>query len=108
MIFASECKILIITAYSSLNELPVSTSPCSIPASSTVTNFLVIVQLLSCVQLFVTPWTEAYLSLTISQSLLKLMSIKSVMPSNHLILRRPLLLLNLFAIKLFISFFFLS
>ena len=44
----------------------------------------------------VTPWTavhQASLSLTISQSLLKLMSIESVMPSNHFILCRPLLLL---------------
>ena len=43
------------------------------------------------------PWTEAcqaFLSFTISQSLLKLMSIDSVMPSNHLILCRPLLLLH--------------
>ena len=50
---------------------------------------------LSCVQLFVTPWTavrQASLSITNSQSLLKLMSIGSVMPSNHLILCRPLLL----------------
>ena len=57
---------------------------------------IVVVQLLSCVQLFGTPWTaahQAFLSLTISQSLLKLMSIESVMPSNHLILCRPLLLL---------------
>ena len=47
------------------------------------------------VQLFATPWTaacQASLSITISQSLLKLMSIKSVMPSNHFILCRPLLL----------------
>ena len=54
------------------------------------------VQLLSCVQLFVTPWTaarQASLSITNSWSLLKLMSIESVMPSNHLILCRPLLLL---------------
>ena len=50
------------------------------------------VQLLSCVQLFATPWIEvcqASLSITNSQSLLKAMSIKSVMPSNHLILCRP-------------------
>ena len=50
------------------------------------------VQLLSCVQLFVTPWITAHqtlLSITNSQSLLKLMSIESVMPSNHLILCRP-------------------
>ena len=54
------------------------------------------VQLLSHVQLFVTPWTtarEASLSLTSSQSTPKLMSIDSVMPSNHLILSCPLLLL---------------
>ena len=51
--------------------------------------------LLSGVQHFVTPWTAAHqasLSITSSQSLLKLMSIELVMPSNHLILCRPLLL----------------
>ena len=54
------------------------------------------VQSLSQVRLFVTPWTEAFqafLSLTNSQSLLKLMCFESVMPSNHLILCIPLLLL---------------
>ena len=54
------------------------------------------VQSLSRVQLFVTPWTaarQASLSITNSQSLLKLMSIKLVMPSNYLILCCPLLLL---------------
>ena len=54
------------------------------------------VQLLSHVQLFVTPWTaarQASLSITNSQSPPKPMSIESVMPSNHLILRCPLLLL---------------
>ena len=53
------------------------------------------VQSLSRVQLFATPWTAAHqasLSITNSQSLLKLLSIESVMPSNHLILCRPLLL----------------
>ena len=53
-------------------------------------------QFLSCAQLFETPWTAAFqacLSFIISQSLLKLMSIESVMPSNHLILCHPLLLL---------------
>ena len=53
-----------------------------------------LVQSLSCVQLFVTPWTparQASLSITNSQSLPKLMSIESVMPSNHLILCCPLL-----------------
>ena len=55
------------------------------------------VQSLSCVQLFATPWTathQASLSITNLQSLLKLMSIESVMPSNHLILCHPLLLLQ--------------
>ena len=59
--------------------------------SSTISS----VQLLSHVQLFATPWTaacQASLSITNSQSLLKLLS-KSVMPSNHLILCLPLLLL---------------
>ena len=54
------------------------------------------VQSLSCVWLFETTWTaarQASLSITNSRSLLKLMSFKSVMPSNHLILCRPLLLL---------------
>ena len=54
------------------------------------------VQLLSHVRLFATPWTaacQASLSITNFQSLLKLMSIDSVMPSNHLILCHPLLLL---------------
>ena len=53
------------------------------------------VQLLSCVWLFATPWTaarQAFLSITNSRRLLKLMSIESVMPSNHLILCCPLLL----------------
>ena len=57
------------------------------------------VQSLSRVRLFATPWTAAHqasLSITNSQSLLKLMSISSVMPSHHLILCRPLLLLPQF------------
>ena len=57
---------------------------------------LLLNQSLSHVQLFVTPWTAAHqasLSNTNSQSLLKLMFIDSVMPSNHLILCRPFLLL---------------
>ena len=51
---------------------------------------------LSCVRLFATPWTaacQASLSITNSRSSLRLISIESVMPSNHLILCRPLLLL---------------
>ena len=54
------------------------------------------VQSLSCVWLFATPWStarQASLSITNSRSLLKLMSVESVMPSSHLILCRPLLLL---------------
>ena len=57
--------------------------------------YIVVVQSLSHVPVFATPWTaasQASLSFTISQSLLKLMSIESVMPSNHLILCCPLLL----------------
>ena len=57
---------------------------------------MVVLQLFSHVWLFATPWTaarHASLSLTISRSLLKLMSIEAVMPSNHLILCRPLLIL---------------
>ena len=55
--------------------------------------------MLSFVRLFVTPWTaacQASLSITNSRSLLKLTSIESVMPSNHLILCRPLLLPSTF------------
>ena len=55
------------------------------------------VQLFSCVRLFETPWTatrQASLSITNSWSLPRLMSIESVMPSNHLILCHPLLLLR--------------
>ena len=54
------------------------------------------VQLLSCVRLFVTPWTatrQASLSIINSRNLPKLIPIESVIPSNHLILCRPLLLL---------------
>ena len=57
---------------------------------------IVVVQLLSLVQFFATPWIaacSASLSFTISQILLKLMSVELVMPSNHLILFRPLFLL---------------
>ena len=59
--------------------------------------YTVIVQLLSCVQLFAAPWTAAHqasLSFNISWSLLKLTSIESAMPSNHLILCCPFLLLS--------------
>ena len=56
--------------------------------------YISLVQSLSCVRLFVTPWNAAHqasLSITNSQSLPKPMSIESVMPSNHLILCHPLL-----------------
>ena len=59
-------------------------------------SFVAVVQSLNHVRLFVNPWTAAHqasLSFTISWNLLKLMSIRSVMPSNYLILCRPLLLL---------------
>ena len=58
------------------------------------------VQLLSHVRLFATPWTavhQASLSITNSWSLFKLMSIASVLPSNHLILCHPLLLPSIFS-----------
>ena len=65
------------------------------------------VQSLSWVWLFATPWTAAHqasLSITISQSLLKPMSIESVMPSNHLILCHPLLLPSIFpSIRVFLN-----
>ena len=58
--------------------------------------FLIYVQLLSCVELFETPWTvarQASLSITNSWSLLRLKSIELLMPSKHPILCHPLLLL---------------
>ena len=64
--------------------------------NSIETCLFISVQLLSHVWLFVTPWTaacQASLSITNSWSLPKLMSVESVMPSNHLILCHPLLLL---------------
>ena len=61
-----------------------------------ISSFLFFFQLLSRVQLFTSPWTaarQASLSITNSWSLLQLMSIETVMPSNHLILCHPLLFL---------------
>jgi len=58
-----------------------------------------VVQSLSCIWLFAFPWTAAHqasLSFTILQSLLKLTSIESVMPSNHLIICHPLFRLSIF------------
>ena len=76
--------------------------PCNLPAVRLQKYFqpsnlgISSLQSLSRVQLFATPWTVAHqasLSITNSQSLLKLMSIESMMPSNYLILCHPLLLL---------------
>ena len=63
-----------------------------IHSSISVFIFVVVVQSLSCILFFAHPWTaarQASLSFTISQSLLKLVSIESVMPYNHLILVAP-------------------
>ena len=76
-------------------------------SSSLLCIVVVVVQLLSCIWLFVTPWTAAHqasLSFTISQSLLKLMYMESMMPSNHLILCCSLLLPSIFpSIRVFSS-----
>ena len=69
-------------------------------ASGPITSWQIVVQSLSHVQLFATPWTAAHhasLSFTVSRSLLKLISTESMMPSNHLILCHPLLLSSIFA-----------
>ena len=78
---------------SQLNLLSLSLPICKMGEGNTV---VIVVQSLNRVQLFATPWTAASqtsLSFTISMSLLKLMSIESVMPFNHLILCHLLLLL---------------
>ena len=65
----------------------------------TIKCYISSIQSLSCVRLFATPWTtvlQASLSIINSQSLFKLISIESVMPSNHLILYHPLLLPSTF------------
>ena len=67
-----------------------------VPTRGILVEIVVAVQSPSCVRLFVTPWTEARqasLSLTISQSLPRFVSIDSVMPCKHLIFCHPLLLL---------------
>ena len=80
-----------------LQETDMSVNPYSVAdLLCDLGQFVVVFQSLICVWLFATPWTAAHLaslSFTVSQSLLKLMSIESVMPSNHLILCRPFLLL---------------
>ena len=86
---------------SSSSVIPFSSCLQSFPASGSFqwVNWFSSVQLLSPVWLFSTPWIaagQASLSITNSHSLLKLMSIKSIMPSNHLILCHPLLLPSIF------------
>ena len=82
---------------SNLNSpLPYNLRQSQFPGTGTRTSFVVVVQSLSHIRLFATPRTaarQASLSFIVSQNLLKLMSIGPVMPSNHLILFRPLLLL---------------
>ena len=73
----------------------IPSSPCLHQNCSVQFSHIQLVQSLSYVLLFVTPWTTACpdsLSITNSQRLLKLLSIESVMPSNHLILCHPLFL----------------
>ena len=80
------------------NHPPSSLCP-TLTAASRAGEAAALVQLLSRVRLSATPWTvshQASLSFTISQSLLKLMSTESVMPSSHLILCHPLLLPSIF------------
>ena len=72
------------------------TFPSAVYVAVYIQQCMYVAQSLSRVQLFVTPWTaarQASLSFTIFQSLLKLLCIESVMPSNHLILGRQVLLL---------------
>ena len=82
--------------------------PCeSMPFLVPLFTFIVVVQSLSCVLLFVTAWTAACqvpLYSTVFCGLLKFMSIESVMPSNHIILSCPLLLPSIFpSIRVFSS-----
>ena len=80
----------------SAGKVPSSPPIISVHVFMTKESHSVVVHLLTCVRLFVSPWTaacQASLSITNSWSLLKLMSIQSVMPFSHLILCRPLLLL---------------
>ena len=94
-----QARILEWVAFSSSGDLPNSEIK---PESTSMQQILyhwatfLVVQLFSHVQLFATPWIAAHqasLYFTFSHSLLKLMSIELVMPSNHLILCHPILLL---------------
>ena len=89
-----KCHLLGRSSQTSLYKI--ETLPCTPTFCLLTLYFSQSVQLLGRVQLFVTLWTaacQASLSITNSWSMLKLMSFKSVMPSNHLILYHPLLLL---------------
>ena len=80
-------------------KYPIGTGKLTKYPSFAKIHIVVVVQLLSHVRLFATPWTaapQASLSFTISWSLRKLMSIESEMPSNHLVLCRLLLLPSIF------------
>ena len=87
------CKIKLIAMVAVCETLTACPACCQARYSMSI---VISVQFsLSCVWLFATPWTAAHqasLSITNSQSVLKFMFIKSVMPSNHLILCHPLLL----------------
>ena len=77
------------------NRLPTTKENTAPETSNCISYIRVVIQLLSRVRLFETPCTaagQALLSFTVSRSLLRLMFIKLMMPSNHLILCRPLLL----------------
>ena len=77
--------------------LTLSLEPARIPTNFCLLRSLVVLQSLSHVQLFATPWTvacQASLSFITSRSLFKLMSIESVMPSSHLTLSHSLLLMS--------------
>ena len=93
--FLPRNKHLLISWLQSLSTVILETKKIKSATVSTSVKFSS-VQSLSCVQLFVIPWTSAHqasLSITNSQSLPKLMSVESVMSSNHLILCCPLLFL---------------
>ena len=91
---------LVLRSLCSTSQQPAQLQPCSTTCWTRGSRLqFSSVQSLSRVRLFVTPWTAAHqasLSITNSHSLLKLMSIESVMPSNHLILCHPLLLPSIF------------
>ena len=87
---------LLVFTYEHILQLHCAVRPAPGPWPADLSFHFSSFQSLSCVAVFVTPWTaarQAFLSINNPQSLLKLMSIESVMPSNHLILCRPLLLL---------------